>query len=499
MSESAWESLKAWLLENGVIDDSIVVPEMIYKLDLSHKKLQEVPESIAQLKNLILLNLSNNELSELPSSFVNLKTLSNLDLRRNNFSAIPDLFEEMNLKSLNISSNKIQEVRSEFNFHDLRVLDLSSNQILKIDHISCGSLRTLNLSSNYIDDVSALFESLKSVERLNLAENIISSIPDTIEDIEHLLEVDFSDNRVESISEHLFDLSLEKINLSSNNFQKLELKKFAELESIVIDYNELAELHIEADFAPYLQEFSAESCQLEEFVELPSTDLRTLSLASNELSEIPESIKRYEKLHLLDLEGNNISELPDALANMTRIDTLYINGNSLSEKAKGIIEVLHPDICDINMKHNVTIEFAKESDLYSMAGLLKILFEIEKDFKIDFNKQLAGITKLFNHESATLLVARHEGEVVGMLTMQRLISSAEGDYVGQLEDLVVKDEYRKMGIGSRLINKMRFMAIEEFGYKRIQLAADMDNHNALNFYTRRGFRKTNLNIYHHLN
>ena len=84
-----------------------------------------------------------------------------------------------------------------------------------------------------------------------------------------------------------------------------------------------------------------------------------------------------------------------------------------------------------------------------------------------------------------------------MITMQRLISSAEGDYVGQIEDLVVREEYQKMGVGSRLINKMRSMAVEH-GYKRIQLAADVDNKNALQFYNRRGFKKTNLSVYHYI-
>ena len=132
-----------------------------------------------------------------------------------------------------------------------------------------------------------------------------------------------------------------------------------------------------------------------------------------------------------------------------------------------------------------------------MAELLNVLFAIETDFTFDYKKQLSGITRLFEHDSSDLLVAKYEGKVIGMITMQRLISSAEGDYVGQIEDLVVNDEYRKMGVGSRLINKMRSMAVE-YGYKRIQLAADVDNANALQFYNRRGFKKTHLNIYHYI-
>jgi len=198
----------------------------------------------------------------------------------------------------------------------------------------------------------------------------------------------------------------------------------------------------------------------------------------------------------LDLDGNEITDLPDSMANLSMLNTLYIEGNPLSDEAKKIIGILHPEICDIHMKRGITIESAKEEDLVQMAELLSVLFAIEQDFKIDFDKQLAGITKLFHHEGKVLLAAKHEGDVVGMVTMQRLVSSAEGDYIGQIEDLVVKEDYRKMGVGSRLLNKMRAIA-QELGYKRIQLAADVDNQDALHFYTRRGFHQTHLKIYHY--
>ncbi|MEJ2501398.1 MAG: GNAT family N-acetyltransferase [Campylobacterales bacterium] len=150
------------------------------------------------------------------------------------------------------------------------------------------------------------------------------------------------------------------------------------------------------------------------------------------------------------------------------------------------------------MKHDITIEKATPADLPEMALLLETLFALEADFTFDYEKQLAGITRLFKYEGTDLLVARHDDRVVGMLTMQRLISSAAGDFIGQIEDLVVLEAYRKMGVGSRLINKMRFMA-QTYGYKRIQLAADIDNENALQFYTRRGFRRTNLTVFHFKN
>lgn len=151
----------------------------------------------------------------------------------------------------------------------------------------------------------------------------------------------------------------------------------------------------------------------------------------------------------------------------------------------------------MNMKTGIKIVRASEEDLSQMAELLSVLFAIETDFSIDFEKQHRAIKQLHAYEGADLLVAKDENIVVGMITMQRLISSAEGGFIGQIEDLVVKEAYRKMGVGSRLINKMRSIA-QEYDYKRIQLAADVDNANALQFYNRRGFHKTHLSIYHYI-
>jgi ribosomal protein S18 acetylase RimI-like enzyme len=311
-----------------------------------------------------------------------------------------------------------------------------------------------------------------------------------------IAEINLSDNRLRKLDEAFFFLGLEEIDLSSNQIRELYLHDLADLERIILDNNPIREVEVDESFAPYLKEFSCDSCELQRFVPVPSLELESLCFSSNAITSIPEEIGKYTRLSQLDIDGNDISELPNAMANMTRLQTLYIGGNPLNEEAKKVIKVLHPDICDINMKTGITVEKAREEDLPEMAELIGILFAIEVDFEIDYDKQLAGVQKLYRCEGADMLVAKHEGKVVGMVTMQRLISSAAGDYVGQIEDLVVKEGYRKMGVGSRLINKMRFIAIEEYGYKRIQLAADMDNTNALQFYTRRGFRRTNLNVYH---
>lgn len=495
---SGFETLKNWLLEKKAIDKSVTQAEEIRRLDLSGCAIEVLPTSIGLLKNLVVLNISGNHLKTLPETLANLTHLNNLDLRRNRFEDIPQVITSLHIKSLNLSSNKIVDITPIGQCQDLRVLDVSFNAIKSIDNVFKidNALRTLNLSGNFIEDISGACSTLSQVERLNLSQNVLSHISSSYGALDAIVELNLSDNRIETVAPEFYTLLVEDVDLSANQLKTLTLEGLEDLEQLVLDENPLKKIEVKEGFAPYLQEFSCDSCQLKTFVPLASKELRSLCLSSNSISKIPESIGNYTKLVQLDIDNNKIIDVPNALSNMTLLQTLYIGENPLSDASQKIIKVLHPDICDINMKTGISIERAGEENLEEMATLLSKLFAIEKDFEIDFDKQLSGITKLFTYEGADLLVAKHEGKVVGMVTMQRLISSAAGDFVGQIEDLIVDEAYRKMGVGSRLINKMRFIAIETYGYQRIQLGADMDNINALNFYTRRGFRRTNLNVFH---
>lgn len=494
-----WDRLKTWLDQYGAIDYDVVSPDEIVRLDLSGHKLKNLHESIGILEKLLVLNLANNQLTSLPESMKNLANLSNLDLRRNSFEKLPSILVDLPLRSLNVSGNKLEDISILGSFTSLRVLDLSSNTLKGIDNVfeTENELRTLNLSNNFLKDVSKLFPVLGRLQRLNLSGNLINELPNTCASLTSLEEIEMTDNALKSIDDAFFKLDVENINFTANELNNLCLHGLESLEILTLDENPLEVLNISDDFAPYLIELSCDSCELSKFILPSSKNLENICYSSNEISEVPSEIDSYIKLNKLDLDGNNIVELPDTLANLSYLNTLYIKDNPLNEYAKKIVSILDPEICDLNMKTGITIEVAKEDDLEAMASLLSILFTIETDFKIDINKQLSGITKLFEHPSSDLLVAKYENEVVGMITMQRLISSAEGDFVGQIEDLVVKDEYRKMGVGSRLINKMRSIA-QEHEYKRIQLAADIDNSNALQFYNRRGFVKTNLSVYHYI-
>lgn len=137
------------------------------------------------------------------------------------------------------------------------------------------------------------------------------------------------------------------------------------------------------------------------------------------------------------------------------------------------------------------IRDAVAADIPAMVGLLTELFSIEQDFVPDAEKQGRGLSLLLAQPGAHVVVAELAGRVVGMITVQTLISTAEGGPVGLVEDLVVAEAHRRQGIGARLLQAMEGRA-RQLGMVRLQLLADKDNIPALDFYSRSGWKPTSL-------
>ena len=141
----------------------------------------------------------------------------------------------------------------------------------------------------------------------------------------------------------------------------------------------------------------------------------------------------------------------------------------------------------------ITIRTALPSDIAQLVELLQELFAIETDFVFDPVKQTKGLNQLLNSDKDFILVAESSNvnKVVGMCTIQTLISTAEGGQVGLLEDLVVAAGFRHKGIGTKLLAEAVYWA-ERRGLKRLQLLADKNNLPALSFYTKQGWLSTEL-------
>ena len=140
----------------------------------------------------------------------------------------------------------------------------------------------------------------------------------------------------------------------------------------------------------------------------------------------------------------------------------------------------------------VRIRPALPADVDGMVILLGELFAVESDFQFDAAKHRRAFAMMLDRPAvACLWVAVQAGRVVGMCSVQRLFSTAEGGPVGLVEDLVVTRTMRGRGIGRRLLQAVEDWA-QANGLHRLQLLADAANLPALQFYDRQGWSMTNL-------
>lgn len=136
---------------------------------------------------------------------------------------------------------------------------------------------------------------------------------------------------------------------------------------------------------------------------------------------------------------------------------------------------------------------AVTADIPQMCGLLSELFGIEADFSPDRRKQRRGLELLLNEisDSSIVLVAEKAGEVIGMCSVQTVISTAEGGPVALLEDLIVRKDCRRKGTGTRLLTEIsQWCMIRDI--TRIQLLRDTDNLAARKFYSSSRWCETKL-------
>lgn len=141
----------------------------------------------------------------------------------------------------------------------------------------------------------------------------------------------------------------------------------------------------------------------------------------------------------------------------------------------------------------MTIRQACSYDIDAMVLLLEALFGIEDDFTIDPQLQRQGLLLLLSSPDAVVLVAEESGSVIGMVSMQSLVSTAIGGRVGLIEDMIVNARYRGSGIGGKLLTSMIDEA-DKRGFSRIALGVDLRNENAIGFYRWHGFSSGNMGL-----
>jgi GNAT superfamily N-acetyltransferase len=135
----------------------------------------------------------------------------------------------------------------------------------------------------------------------------------------------------------------------------------------------------------------------------------------------------------------------------------------------------------------IRFEAAAAKDLPQMVELLGQLFEQEAEFTPNATKQEAALKLIFSTPAyGRLFVAKDGSKVVAMASLLYTVSTAEGGRAALFEDLVVRPDYRKQGIGAKLLEYVIAQARTE-GLVRITLLTDMQNERAQVLYRKLGF------------
>lgn len=138
------------------------------------------------------------------------------------------------------------------------------------------------------------------------------------------------------------------------------------------------------------------------------------------------------------------------------------------------------------------IELATVADIPEITTLLSLLFSQEAEFQPDIEAQYRGLSTIIsNPEIGEILTIRTDDSIVGMINLLYTVSTALGERVVLLEDMVVLPQVRGSGVGSKLLQAAIAHA-RASGCKRITLLTDCDNEAAQKFYRNHGFTASTM-------
>lgn len=96
----------------------------------------------------------------------------------------------------------------------------------------------------------------------------------------------------------------------------------------------------------------------------------------------------------------------------------------------------------------------------------------------------ARIRAILQHEGVELIVARYDGQIVGMATL--VVVPLPSGIRGHVEDVVVDASMRGRGIARRLLETVTSMAVER-GLRTLDLTSRPARESALRLYEAAGF------------
>lgn len=193
-------------------------PKLQY-LNLGHNQIADL-QALDGLLELKSLSLVQNSIQNITGVY-NLPKLAFLDLSQNRLSNVKGLATFDALISLNLAGNQINDLKGIQNLVALENLDLAINDLNQVFRLmNLTSLKSLNLAGNPIQDVQNLGK-LTHLKHLNLSQGGIQPL-DWLVSLSKLESLELEENGIDDIQPLFKLINLKVLNLARNNIARLE-------------------------------------------------------------------------------------------------------------------------------------------------------------------------------------------------------------------------------------------------------------------------------------
>ncbi|GMF00012.1 unnamed protein product [[Candida] boidinii] len=215
--------------------------ELIEEIDLYDNRINHISKHVDEFKNIKTLDLSFNKIKNI-KNIENLTELENLYFVQNKISEIKNIENLQKLINLELGGNKI-EIISEvmLKMKNLEQLWLGKNKILEFQNLNnLSNLKILSIQSNKIKNLENL-EGLVNLEELYVSHNKIEKLSG-LDNLKNLTVLDVTGNFIEKLEnlkhlKNLTDFWCSYNRIGEFNTIEEELKDLPELDTVYFEGN----------------------------------------------------------------------------------------------------------------------------------------------------------------------------------------------------------------------------------------------------------------------
>ena len=311
----------------SVIDTSFDFSKLgnLSVINLSHNRLDWLPDSFFSLASLSSVNLSHNLFTSLPHHFRSAGNLRSLDLTWNLISEAPHWFHSLiRCVRISLSGNPLGELQFPQTFGNtfrrVRYLEIENtfirnfptalSTLLDLRHLKVSN-KKITMEQGRSANKRIYFDSEKKNGKCSFKRNTLCSLPETFVSLIGLSKLEMIDVELRDLPESFGQLrSLKILDISQNHLCWLPrtFTSLSNLEFCNISSNQFTLLDLQFEKMDKL-------CHL--------------IACFNQITEIPCSLCRMKSLETLDLYSNKVTTLPK-LSQATNLKRLDVAGNPLT-------------------------------------------------------------------------------------------------------------------------------------------------------------------------